>query len=195
MISKSVRILAAGITAALTTWVAAAAAQSTVDVGLLGPFSGPWAEHGKLMRIGADMAVEEINRQGGIKALGGAKINLVVADTGPSVETATNAAQRLLSGRKLSAFLCCFLSSFTLAASEIGERLQVPMLTFSYSDVSTPSATAAAPISRCARPPNCSSGKRRSSARPSTAPRLSATTPPPRLPISRASARCCRKAT
>jgi len=135
MISKSVRILAAGITAALTTWVAAAAAQSTVDVGLLGPFSGPWAEHGKLMRIGADMAVEEINRQGGIKALGGAKINLVVADTGPSVETATNAAQRLLSGRKLSAFLCCFLSSFTLAASEIGERLQVPMLTFSYSDV------------------------------------------------------------
>ena len=134
-VNKGLRILATGIAAMVTIWVAAAAAQTSVDVGLLGPFSGPWAEHGKLMRIGAEMAVEEINSQGGIKALGGAKINLVVADTGPSVETATNAAQRLLSGGKLAAFTCCFLSSFSLAASEIGERLQVPMLTFSYSDV------------------------------------------------------------
>jgi branched-chain amino acid transport system substrate-binding protein len=133
--SICVRILAAAITAALGMRAGIAAAQSTVDIGLLGPFSGPWAEHGKLMRIGAEMAVEEINSQGGIKALGGAKINLVIADTGPSVETATNAAQRLLSGGKLSAFSCCFLSSFSLAASEIGERMQVPMLTFSYSDV------------------------------------------------------------
>src|SRR5438477_369153 len=69
-----------------------------------------------------------------IKSLGGAKLNLVVADTGPSIETTTNAAQRLLSQRGLSAFMCCFLSSFSLAASEIGERQQVPMLTFSYSD-------------------------------------------------------------
>ena len=88
----------------LALGVGGAAAQSSVDIGLLAPFSGPWAEHGKFMRIGAEMAVEEINKQGGIKALDGAKINLVVADTGPSVETATNAAQRLLSGGKLTAF-------------------------------------------------------------------------------------------
>jgi branched-chain amino acid transport system substrate-binding protein len=134
-ITRRFRALAAGITATLALGVGGAAAQSSVDIGLLAPFSGPWAEHGKFMRIGAEMAVEEINKQGGIKALDGAKINLVVADTGPSVETATNAAQRLLSGGKLTAFTCCFLSSFSLAASEIGERLQVPMLTFSYSDV------------------------------------------------------------
>ena len=86
------------------------------------------------MRDGAEMAVEDINAKGGIKALGGAKLNLVVADTGPSVETTTNAAQRLLSQEHVSAFMCCFLSSFSLAASEIGERQQVPMLTFSFSD-------------------------------------------------------------
>src|SRR6202048_3910070 len=130
-----VHLLAAAMTATLGLGVDNAAAQSTVDIGLLGPFSGPWAEHGKLMRIGAEMAAEEINAQGGIKALGGAKINLVIADTGPSVETATNAAQRLLTGGKLAAFSCCFLSSFSLGASEIAERMQVPMLTFSYSDV------------------------------------------------------------
>jgi branched-chain amino acid transport system substrate-binding protein len=112
----------------------AAQAQNTVNIGLLGPFSGPWAEHGNNMRVGAEMAVEDINSSGGIKALGGAKLKLVVADTGPTVETTTNAAQRLLSQEHVAAFMCCFLSSFSLAASEIGEREQVPMLTFSFSD-------------------------------------------------------------
>lgn len=111
-----------------------ASAQSTIDIGVIGPFSGPWADHGKLMRVGAEMAIEDINKAGGIKSMGGAKLNMIAADTGPSVETTTNAVQRLLSQNKLAAFVCCFLSSFSLAASEIGERQQVPMLTFSYSD-------------------------------------------------------------
>jgi len=128
------RTLLAGVTGMFALGLTGAGAQTTIDIGLMGPFSGPWAEHGQLMRIGAEMAIEDINKQGGIKSLGGAKLNLVVADTGPSIETTTNAAQRLLSQRALSAFMCCFLSSFSLAASEIGERQQVPMLTFSYSD-------------------------------------------------------------
>lgn len=110
------------------------AAQQEVNIGLLAPFSGPWAEQGRLMRIGAEMAVEDINQQGGIKSLGGAKVKLVVADTGGTVETATNAAQRLLSAGNIAAFDCCWLSSFTLAAREIGERYRVPMLTFASND-------------------------------------------------------------
>jgi branched-chain amino acid transport system substrate-binding protein len=90
------RTLLAGMMGCFALGLSGAGAQTSIDIGLMGPFSGPWAEHGKFMRIGAEMAVEEINRQGGIKSLGGAKINLVVADTGPSVETATNAAQLLL---------------------------------------------------------------------------------------------------
>jgi branched-chain amino acid transport system substrate-binding protein len=128
------RTLFAGMTGIFALGLTGAGAQTTIDIGLIGPFSGPWAQHGRLMRIGAEMAIEEINAQGGIKSLGGAKLNLVVADTGPSIETTTNAVQRLLSQRNLSAFVCCFLSSFSLAASEIGERQQVPMLTYSYSD-------------------------------------------------------------
>lgn len=129
--------LVAGIAGILALGLTGAGAQtpSTVNIGLIGPFTGPWAEHGKLMRIGAEMAVEEINNSGGIKSLGGAKLNLVVADTGPNVESATNSAQRLLSSGNMAGFMCCFLSSFSLAASEIGERQQVPMLTFSYADI------------------------------------------------------------
>lgn len=124
--------LALGVSAALGP--AAAQSPKPVNIGLMAPFSGPWAEHGYLMRLGAEMAVEEINAQGGIKALGGAKINLVVADTGGTLETATNAAQRLLSQNELSAYICCWASFFGLAASEIGERLKVPMLTYSFAD-------------------------------------------------------------
>lgn len=129
------RSLLSGIAAALAFSLTGALAQAPVNIGLIGPFTGPWAEHGKLMRIGAEMAIEEINAEGGIKSLGGAKLNLVVADTGPTVESATNSAQRLLSSGNMAGFMCCFLSSFSLAASEIGERQQVPMLTFSYSDI------------------------------------------------------------
>jgi branched-chain amino acid transport system substrate-binding protein len=109
-------------------------AQQEVNIGLLAPFSGLWAEQGRLMRIGAEMAIEDINNGGGIKSLGGAKLKLVVADTGATVETATNAAQRLLGAGNISALDCCWLSSFTLAAREIAERLHVPILTFASND-------------------------------------------------------------
>ena len=128
------RLFLATISCVFALSLTGASAQSAIDIGVIGPFSGPWADHGKLMRVGAEMAIEDINKAGGIKSMGGAKLNMIAADTGPSVETTTNAVQRLLSQNKLAAFVCCFLSSFSLAASEIGERQQVPMLTFSYSD-------------------------------------------------------------
>lgn len=109
-------------------------AQQNVNIGLLAPFSGLWAEQGRLMRIGAEMAIDDINSQGGIKSLGGAKLKLVIADTGATTETATNAAQRLLGSGNISALDCCWLSSFTLAAREIAERAHVPLLTFASND-------------------------------------------------------------
>ena len=38
------------------------------------------------MKIGAEMGIEDINAQGGIRALGGAKMKLVIVDAGNSVE-------------------------------------------------------------------------------------------------------------
>jgi len=64
------------------------------------PLSGRWARQGQLKKMGAEMAIEEINSQGGIKALGGAKIVLREADAGDSVEKAVSAAQRVLTREK-----------------------------------------------------------------------------------------------
>src|SRR6202048_3642585 len=109
-----------------------------VKVALIAPLSGPWARQGQLMRMGADMALEEINQKGGIKALGGAKLALVAADAGDSTEKAKNAAQRLLAQNPdLVGGTGAWLSSFTLAVTEVTERAQIPWLTLSYSDAIT----------------------------------------------------------
>src|SRR3954447_3721831 len=116
----------------------AAAQAKEVRVAMIAPLSGPWARQGQLMRMGADMAIEEINQKGGIKALGGAKLALVVADAGDSTEKAKNAAQRLLAqDPDLVGGTGAWLSSFTLAVTEVTERAQLPWLTLSYSDLIT----------------------------------------------------------
>ena len=111
-----------------------AVAVDDVKIALVVPLSGRWARQGQLKKMGAEMAIEEINSQGGIKALGGAKIVLREADAGDSVEKAVSAAQRVLTREKISAGIGSWLSSFTLGVTEVAERLQVPWLTLSYAD-------------------------------------------------------------
>src|SRR5499426_3390725 len=109
-----------------------------VRVAMIAPMSGPWARQGELMKKGADMAIDEINKAGGIKALGGAKLALLVIDAGDTAEKAKNAAQRLVAQEPdVVGGTGAWLSSFTLAVTEVTERAQLPMLTLSYSDLIT----------------------------------------------------------
>jgi branched-chain amino acid transport system substrate-binding protein len=111
---------------------------SEVKVGLLVPLSGMYARPGAVMRMGAEMAIEHINAQGGVKALGGAKLKLVVLDSGDTTEKAKNAAQRMVAQETdLVAATGAYLSSFTLAVTEVTERANLPILTLSYSDLIT----------------------------------------------------------
>jgi len=129
--------LVLGLTTAFGA-LAAEAQTKEVKIALIAPLSGPWARQGQLMRMGADMAIDEINQSGGIKALGGAKMVLVVADAGDSTEKAKNAAQRLLAQNpELVGGTGAWLSSFTLAVTEVTERAEMPWLTLSYSDLIT----------------------------------------------------------
>src|SRR5215470_13903075 len=111
-----------------------APAADDVRIALVVPLSGRWARQGQLKKMGADIAIDEINSQGGIKALGGAKLVLREADAGDSVEKAVSAAQRVLTREKISAGIGSWLSSFTLGVTEVAERLQVPWLSLSYAD-------------------------------------------------------------
>ncbi|WPB55512.1 ABC transporter substrate-binding protein [Xylophilus sp. GOD-11R] len=114
---------------------AAAADPAPVQVGLIAPTSGLYARFGQVMKMGAELAVDDINRKGGIQSMGGARLKLVVIDSGDSTEKAKSAAQRMVSEYPdLSVATGAYLSSFTLAVTEVTERAKLPMLTLSYSD-------------------------------------------------------------
>lgn len=106
----------------------------TVNVGVILPLSGANAQFGINSRNGIELVADEINAAGGLKALGGAKINLVVADATSTPTTAANVAQRLLSQSDVVAILGAFASALTIAISEVTERRGVPLLTMSFSD-------------------------------------------------------------
>jgi branched-chain amino acid transport system substrate-binding protein len=127
------------LTAGALTMPAIGRAQAkSVKIASIAPLSGPWARQGQLLKMGSDMAAEDINGQGGIKSLGGAKIEIVYADAGDSTEKAKNAAQRLLADHPdLIGGTGAWLSSFTLAVTEVTERAELPWLTLSYSDAIT----------------------------------------------------------
>lgn len=109
-----------------------------VKVGLIVPLSGLYARPGSVMRMGAEVGIDDVNAAGGIKALGGAKLKLVAIDCGDTVEKAKNAAQRMVAQETdLVAATGAYLSSFTLAVTEVTERAQLPVLTLSYSDLLT----------------------------------------------------------
>jgi len=127
----------AGTAAAVAPRRARAQAKE-VKIALVVPLSGPWARQGILEQMGAEMAIEDVNNGGGIKALGGAKMKLVLYDTGDTAEKAKNAAQRLVAQEPdVVGGIGSWLSSFTLAVTEVTERAELPWLTLSYSDLIT----------------------------------------------------------
>src|SRR5215468_7312393 len=109
-------------------------AADPVNIGALYPLTGRDAQIGQGCVAAAKLAVEMVNDAGGIKSLGGAKLNLIVSDIQSDTTVTRTETDRMISGNKLSAIHGCFASAFTLIASEVAERAKVPLLTGSSSD-------------------------------------------------------------
>jgi branched-chain amino acid transport system substrate-binding protein len=105
-----------------------------VNIGVIQPLSGANAQFGINSRNGTELVADAINAAGGIKALGGAKINLVVSDATSNPTTAVTAAQRLITQNEITAVLGAFASSLTLAVSEVTARADVPFFTMAFAD-------------------------------------------------------------
>ena len=118
---------------------AAWAQPKAVNVGVILPLSGANAQFGINSRQGIELVAEEVNAAGGLKGLGGAKINLVVADSTSAPANAATVAQRLIAENDCCAILGAFASALTLtlAISEVTERRGVPLITMSCSDLLT----------------------------------------------------------
>ncbi|MFG1302281.1 ABC transporter substrate-binding protein [Xanthobacter sp. V3C-3] len=131
------RLAAAALAATCLLSGPAAQAADPVKLGVIMPLTGGQAPFGQNSLRAIELAVERINAAGGIAGLDGAKIELVVADAASDPTTAASVAQRIISRDRVSAIICCFASSLTIAASEVAERNRTPLLGMATSDTLT----------------------------------------------------------
>ncbi len=118
-------------TAAATALIASPAilrAQAkTIKVGILQPVTGALAQDGAQGKLGAEAAIKFINDAGGIKSLGGAKLEMVFGDARSSPEGGTQEVEKL-QGDGVAAIVGGFASPICLAASQAAARYDLPYL-------------------------------------------------------------------
>ena len=85
-----------------------------IKIGAIFAISGPASFLGAPEQKTAEMFVEQINQAGGIKALGGAKLKLVVADVTSTVAQGPSVVERTLSSQKISGAIGFGMSQMTL---------------------------------------------------------------------------------
>src|SRR5512138_2530155 len=73
-------VVAAGLLGAPRGASAGTPAGPVVKLGAVFPLTGPWAENGTNSLHGIQLAVEHVNAQGGIKAMGGAQLQVIPGD-------------------------------------------------------------------------------------------------------------------
>lgn len=118
----------AAATVSPSLWMRAAHAQAQpIKVGFLLPLTGAFAEAGQLNKQAVDMAIEEINAAGGVKSLGGAKLQALFGNS-TSVDEANTETNRLITNEKVVGILGAYSSGATISATVIAERAGVPFL-------------------------------------------------------------------
>ena len=118
--------LGAAATAGMFSAPAVLRAQGTaVKVGVLHPVSGALSYSGQQGRMGAQMAIAEINAAGGIKALGGAKIDAMLGDA-QSTPEGGNAEVEKMNGAGVCAVVGGYASAICLTASQTAARYDLP---------------------------------------------------------------------
>jgi branched-chain amino acid transport system substrate-binding protein len=98
---------------------------SAVKLGIVHPVSGALSYSGQQGRLGAVMAIDEINAAGGIKALNGAKIEAVLGDA-QSTPEGGNAEVEKMNSAGVAAIVGGYGSSICLAASQTAARYDLP---------------------------------------------------------------------
>jgi branched-chain amino acid transport system substrate-binding protein len=109
-------------------------AADVVNIGALYPTTGSLAQTGQGCVNATKLAIKMVNDAGGIKSLGGAKLNLILSDIQSDTTVTRTETDRLISNYQLSAIHGCYASALTLIASEVAERAKMPLLTGSSSD-------------------------------------------------------------
>ncbi|MBO8142791.1 MAG: ABC transporter substrate-binding protein [Firmicutes bacterium] len=129
-----------------------AAAQPAVRIGVILPLSGPLAPTGQELRRGYELMVDIVNNVHpelaalglevagweGIPSLGGAKIELVFADSRGDPAIGADMARRLIMEENVVGLTGAYQSGVTQTVATVAERMGVPLVN---SDSSSPTLT------------------------------------------------------
>src|SRR5438105_6551223 len=99
----------------------------TFKIGVIHPITGPLAEPGQACRLGAQLAAEAINAAGGIKSLGGMKLELLLGDTQTKPDVGRSEAERVIN-QGAQMLMGSFDSGSTAAMVPVVQQRHVPFL-------------------------------------------------------------------
>ncbi|MGI6643590.1 MAG: ABC transporter substrate-binding protein [Bacillota bacterium] len=105
--------------------------EKTIKIGMVGPLTGDYATYGNSVKNGIQVAIDEVNAQGGVQ---GYKLQLIAEDSKGDSTEAANAVQKLIDQDRVTAIVGAVLSGETATAAPIAQDSGVLMI--------TPSATA-----------------------------------------------------
>ncbi len=97
----------------------------SVKVGVLHPVTGALAYSGQQCREGALMAIEDINKAGGIKSMGGAKLEALLGDA-QSQPQAGAAEVEKMNEAGVAAVLGAYASAICLATTQAAAKYNLP---------------------------------------------------------------------
>ncbi|MCX8997094.1 ABC transporter substrate-binding protein [Rhizobiaceae bacterium BDR2-2] len=121
-------MVTAGAISLLAAAAPAALAAENVKVGVVLPLTGISATIGNQTMNGAKAAADQINEKGGVAALGGAKLELVFADSQSKPDIGASEVERLIQREGVVTVLGAYNSGVTFPASEVAERYKTPWI-------------------------------------------------------------------
>ncbi|MBV9834699.1 MAG: ABC transporter substrate-binding protein [Alphaproteobacteria bacterium] len=99
----------------------------SVKVGLIHPVTGFVAYNGQQSRLGGTMAIEDVNKAGGIKSMGGAKLEALLGDSQSKVEVGVSEVEKM-NEAGVAAYIGCFQSPVGIAATQAAAKYNTPFL-------------------------------------------------------------------
>ena len=123
------RLLAgtAATAAALAAPAIGRAQAQTVKIGIIQPVTGALAFDGQQGQYGAELAINAVNAAGGIKSMGGAKLEMVFGDARSTPEGGTAEVERL-QGEGVVGIVGGFASPICLALTQATARYDLPYI-------------------------------------------------------------------
>ena len=121
---KLLALARAGVLALAAAAAVSASAQD-IRIGIPGPVTGPVSFLGQHMKWGAELAVDEINRKGGVL---GRKVSFIMQDSACRPADSVAAVEKLISQDKVDLLLADLCSGATMALMPVVEKAGRPML-------------------------------------------------------------------